>query len=296
MRLAAAALLMAVLSAGALAQSTENVTVTGTKSREVLLKFVQSFAAPARISGKMVRWQEGVCPLTVGLKPQFTQFFTGHMKDVAARAGAPVNARATCKPNIEIVFTTTPQALVDNVRARRPALLGYFDNDRQADALAKVSHPIQAWYTTATKDLRGKSVLDNAMLQGTGETPAIAGDMGSLIWSSAAVTGSRLGDGKSSAFYHIIILVEPDSLKDYEIGTLGDYIAMLALTQMNGLDSCQALPSIMNLMAKDCAPITGLSDADMAYLKGLYRMSADRNLNIQRDQIAYDMQQALEGK
>jgi hypothetical protein len=120
--------------------------------------------------------------------------------------------------------------------------------------------------------------------------------MGSLIWSSAAVTGSRLGDGKSSAFYHIIILVEPESLKDYEIGTLGDYIAMLALTQMNGLDTCEPLPSIMNLMAKGCAPVTGLTDTDLVYLKGLYRMGADRNLNIQRDQIAYDMQKGLEGK
>jgi hypothetical protein len=40
--------------------------------------------------------------------------------------------------------------------------------------------------------------------------------------------------------------------------------------------------------ACDAIPIWSIS-------KGLYRMSADCNLNIQRDQIAYDMQ-GLEGK
>jgi hypothetical protein len=263
----------------------ESVTVTGAKSRAVLQKFVQGLAVPARISGKLVRWQDGVCPLTVGLKPQFTQFISQHVKDVAARAGAPVNARTSCKPNIEIVFTTAPQALMDNVRAGRPVLLGYHDNSGQAETLAKVTHPIQAWYTTATRDLRGKSVLDSAWLQGTG-------DNGQWEWAAAAVTGSRLGDGKTSAFYHVIIVVEPDRLKQYEIGALADYIAMLALTQMNTLDACQPLPSIMNLLANGCAnPASQLTANDLGFLKGLYRMSIGLNRGTQEDEVVFQMQQ-----
>ena len=275
----------------------ENVTVTAAHRREVLRAFVQGLAAPARISGKLVRWQDGVCPLTIGLKPQFTQFISQHVRDVAARAGAPVNGRSSCKPNIEIVFTTTPQALMDNVRAGRPLLLGYHDNTRQAEALAKVTHPIQAWYTTATRDLRGKSVLDSALLQGTGEqVGTVPGDMSGMMFSSAAVNGSRLGDGKTSAFYHVIIVAEPGSLRDYEIGTLADYIAMLALTEPNMLDRCQSLPSILNLLVKGCAPVTALTGNDDAYLASLYRMGADQNLGVQRDQIAYGMQKSLERK
>jgi hypothetical protein len=262
----------------------ESVTVTGAKSRAVLQKFVQGFAAPARVSGKLVRWQDGVCPLTVGLKPQFTQFISQHVKDVAAQVGAPVNSRASCKPNIEIVFTTTPQDLMDRVREKRPVLLGYHDNSSQAAALAKVSYPIQAWYTTATKDLRGKSLLDNALLQGTGDT-------GQWEWAAAAVTGLRVGDGKSSAFYHVIIVVEPDRMKYYEIGTLADYIAMLALTQMNRLDACQALPSIMNLLASGCdRSASQLTANDLGFLKGLYRMSIGLNRGTQEDEVIFQMQ------
>jgi hypothetical protein len=295
MRLAAALAAMTVMTGAGLAQPSsrpvENVTVTGTRDRQVLEKFVQTFAAPARISGKLVRWQDGICPVTVGLKPQFAQFITQHLKDVAAQAGAPVNNRAGCKPNIEIVFTTTPQALADRMRRQHRDFLGYHDSRAQADALAKVTNPIQAWYTTATRDLRGKQVLDSARLQGTGDTPAAGSGMSSMIWSSAEVTGARIGDGKSGAFYHVIIAAEPARLEQYEIGTLADYIAMMALTQLNSLDVCQPLASIINLLAPGCEHTAAqMTASDMAFLKGLYRMTIGRNRAAQEDEVVFRMQ------
>ena len=290
-------LLLATAAPAQPSKPVESVTVTGTRSREVLHNFVQSFAAPARISGKLVRWQDGVCPVTVGLKDQFTKFISQHVKDVAAQVGAPVNGRAGCRANIEIVFTTTPQQLMDNVRSHQALFLGYHDSSAQADALAKVTHPIQAWYTTETRDLRGKSVLDSALLQGTGQQSNVQGDSSQLEWGAAAVTGSRLGDGKSSAFYHVIVVAEPARLKDYEIGTLADYIAMLALTQLNTLDACQPLPSVINLLARDCdRPASRLTANDLGFLKGLYKMSIGRNAGTEMDEVVFQMQADADGK
>ena len=42
--------------------------------------------------------------------------------------------------------------------------------------------------------------------------------------------------------------------------------------------------------------MTAPTSNDLAYPKGLYRMGADQNLGEQRDQIAYEVQQSLEGK
>jgi hypothetical protein len=67
-----------------------------------------------------------------------------------------------------------------------------------------------------------------------------------------AVTGTRLGDGLRSDFYHIVIVADPNKLMEYEIGSLSDYIAMLALTQLGSLDTCQQLPSIVNMLATGC--------------------------------------------
>src|SRR5471032_441230 len=299
---------LATTGMGAAAQPvtapTEHVTVTGTRSREVLDSFVQSFAAPARMTGKLARWEDGICPITIGLRPAATKFVIQQVKDVAAKVGAPVNDKESCRPNIAIVFTTGPQALLDNVRKHQPQYLGYFDNNSQRDALATVTHPIQAWYTTATKDLRGMAELDNA--KGGGDEITIVDDplnpaqIVTMVMPHAHgrnVTGSRLGDGLRSVFDQVIIVADPSKLLNYEIGSLADYISMLALTQLSSLDTCQQLPSIVNLLASGCTQkASALTDNDLAYLRGLYKMSPDCTARIQQDEVAYGMEKSLEGR
>jgi hypothetical protein len=190
------------------------------------------------------------------------------------------------------------------VRAHDWAFLGYADNDAQRVALATVTRPIQAWYTTATKDLRGKMQVDSASMAGAGneiQIPCkgcVTGYMNLTYAKSAdSVTGSRLGDGKRSTIYHVIIAADPTKLVDHEIGAVADYIAMLALTQLSSLDTCQTLPSIVNLLAAGCGQQTAaLSSNDAAYLRGLYQMSAGLMLRGQEDGIVYDMAKSLEGK
>ena len=58
----------------------ESVTVTGTRSREVLQAFVGSLAAPTRLTGKMARWAAGICPVTVGIKPEFVKFINRRLR------------------------------------------------------------------------------------------------------------------------------------------------------------------------------------------------------------------------
>ena len=114
---------------------------------------------------------------------------------------------------------------------------------------------------------------------------------------AANVTGARLGDGQRSAFYHVLIVVDPTRLQDYGMGPLSDYIAMLALTQVASLDACQQLPSIVNMLARDCdRKSDALTENDTAYLHGLYRMGAGRGLRTQQDEIAYQMEQSLSGE
>jgi hypothetical protein len=306
MRAFGAGLIMTLLALPATAQTpatsgaTESVTVTGTRSHQVIEKFVESFAAPTRMTGRLARWQNGVCPVVVGLKPDFLKFIAQRVRSVAADAGAPV-ADAPCKPNIEIVFTTTPQALIDNVRKQSEVFLGYTDNAAQVDDLAKVTRPIQAWYLTATVDLRGNVLVDSRKTPPTEITvpdPYRNPPFLTVYTKQGAisVTGTRLGDGLRSGFYHVIIVADPTKLVDYEMGAVGDYIAMLALTQLSSLDTCQTLPSIVNLLAADCAnKAVALTENDAAYLSGLYHMGPGRNLRNQEDEVVYRMDQTFQG-
>jgi hypothetical protein len=284
--------------------STESVTVTGTKDRQAIESFVQSLAVPTRAAEKLARWQQGICPVAVGLKPAFLNFITQHLKDIAAQVGAPVNSSPSCEHNIAIVFTTAPQALADNARKKKPALLGYHENQEQLDKLATVSHPIQAWYMTATQDAHGQTTPDSGKTTGEGlvlmfQDP-VSGAQYSITYPSAhaaATNDSHLGDGLRSTLFNIVIVADPTKLGDYQIGALADYIAMLALAQITLPDGCQQLPSVLNMLAAGCAQKTdALTDNDIAYLKGLYKMGPDLFAKVQKGEIAYQMQQSLDGK
>jgi hypothetical protein len=292
-------LLLAALPAGSSlsqpeqkSETTESVIVTGARAQRIIQNYVRGLAAPARVSGKITRWRDGICPITVGLRPQAVKFLNARLRAVAAKAGAPVNDKPDCVPNIEIVFTTDPQGLMNTVRKERPQLLGYADNQAQIAALATFIGPVQAWYTTQTRDINGETVIDMAHHKGM---PQNGVPPDAIVMKS---TGLRLGDGLTSDFYHVVVAADPTKLTDYPMGQIADYIALLALSHVDKPNDCQPLASILNLLAPGCKSVPdGLSTADMAYLNGLYRrMNGGLNAGLQRGQIARQIEEDASGQ
>jgi len=269
------------------APPTETVTVTATRMREIFQKFLKDFVAPTPISGKLARWERRICPLVVGQDSHFNAFIAQRIKYVALAVNAPVNTEADCKPNIEVVFTSTPQALLDNVRRHDVFWLGYAQSNAQLDGLATVTRPVQAWYMTENGDANGHRITDsNILAQKNGDSM--------FEPNHYVVTGSRINDGLKTGFNHVLIVVDSTKMAGQKIVPLADYISMLALTQVHSLDACQQLTSIVNILAANCDQTEdGLTKFDMAYLHGLYLMSAGRGLMFQRNDIAAMMADSL---
>ena len=319
--LCAPALAQPAPSAPAAAQSNlpfalpqESIVVTTTKPSDAAINnFIEARGAPTRSLNQLAQWKRQLCPVTVGLAKNFTQFVSQRIRDIASAVGAPVNSDPGCRPNIEVVFTTTPQALLDDVRKVGPAFLGYYSNNSQADELAKVAHPIQAWYMTESRDYYGYSVVDRGICTGGNSTqntlpvdlfgpsqdPNMQSPQATLVLNLPCAqlmhsSGWRLKSSYDSGIYNALIVAEPAKLLDHEIGSLADYIAMLALSQAGSLDQCQDMPSISNLLAKGCPSASKkITDADLAYLRGLYRLPSGYSLTGQRNGIAYQMKKVL---
>ncbi len=272
------------------APQVENVTVIGTRDRQRIEKFIESFAAPTTLLGKLARWKTGICPVAVGLRPAAIKFILDRMRNIATEVGAPVNTNSKCKANIEIVFTTSPQKLLDNVRKEHSIYLGYASNSRQADKLATVIHPIQAWYTTQSRDLMGLPKVDSSRTIGLGDSGEFAAAM-----MMGNTTGLRMRDGRSSELYNIIIAIDPNRLADNEIGGIADYISFLSLSRLASLDQCQQLPSIMDMLVPGCPAVAEMTSYDMGFLRGLYKMTSDGNLRMQKDGIVAEMAKTLRG-
>jgi hypothetical protein len=281
----------------------ESVTITGTRSHQVIEAFVQERAVAARLSGKIARWRSGICPTTIGMPPAVAKIITARVKELATSVGAPVNGKDDCRANIEIIFTLSPQLLLDNIREHHDVLLGYADNSDERVRLSKVTHAIEARYTTATEDLNGGLLVDSsktvpAEMEITFRDPSGGGIIHYRIQAQhgfRAASDSHLGDGLRSTFYNVVIVADPSKLMGHELGTIGDYVGMLALAQINPPSDCKSLTSILNLLAPGCAPAKALTEIDLAYLRGLYKMNPEGYLRSQEDEISDQMERSFQG-
>jgi hypothetical protein len=273
-------------------QAAESVTVTATPlpGRSAVDEFIYSYPHVTRLSEKIPRWKDGICPVVEGVPARYAAFVTARLKAIAQKAGAPVNADPKCRHNIEILFSDHPQEVGDFLAKGHSPYLGWFDNLHQADDLAKVTHDVQAWYLTATVDYNGAWHIDlpRANFFYNNSYGFTGGNDGDYLGFGRI--GGRINNGIASYLYNVIVVADSGKLKQYEMGALADYIAMLALSHPKRFDACWEVPSITNLLAKDCEPdrkTATLSDNDAAFLQGLYKMAPGDSEFSQRAEIRY---------
>jgi hypothetical protein len=306
-------LLAQAAAAQPVAPTSDVETVTSEAPKTPLEKaidsFVKSYATPSVNIGKIPRWRSGICPLTVGLTPGLNLGVSALLRQVAAQVGAPVAAKEGCNTNVTVIFTRTPQAVLDDMAKNHEDMLGFHEVS-QTRRLATMTHPVQAWYVTATRDNNGFLFVDSAS-----RSPECEGDLDELyhipyftpewiavfhrVYRSCKglhVTGDRVNDGMRSELAAVTIVVDAGRLGETGMKQVANYVAMLALSQTKAYETCQPLVSIVNVMTPGCSetlkPDT-LSETDLAYLSALYRMDPDRMLQFQQSSIAHQMQTAV---
>jgi hypothetical protein len=275
------------------------VTVTGRRAadedmiRAVIAPFVTSHAARDRKSGLLLRAAPtGICPVALGLPEAFDDFVIHRIIEVARQAGAAMEPKGRCRPNVEVLFTSRPQVVIDALaRQTHGEILGFHFLGEKGP-LIHVTRPIQAWYITGT---RGDSSSQDKRLDSDG---TVSGDHAQVRIDRAygggldTGTGSLVPPRNRSQFVNVLILADAGKLAGHEIGPVADYVALLALSQPQNLDGCGALPSILDLLASGCgsrpAP-RALTDSDLAFLKALYAADLSSSAGAARAQMARQM-------
>lgn len=241
----AGALLAALLAAPArsaeraVPSATEEITVTAARLPRIVRTFIEAATMMPSPIGQVSRWKVSVCPEATGMKAPFTDFVNKRIREI----GAPVNTDTSCGANLNIIFTEHPQEMLDAIRTKSPALLGYHCAP-QAKELATVAHPIQAWYATGSHDRNGQLMVDNPYGLNT-----------------ASVEGSRLRTGLRSEFVAVTVVVDLAAVENLEIGAVTDHIAMLAFSQAKAFERCREVASITNMLL-DCG--AGLEAATLS--------------------------------
>jgi hypothetical protein len=286
----------------------EKLTVLGRRTDEThfeaALKFVDTHAKLEH-SGQYGRWVDAICPMTVGLPPALDAFVSQRIDGLADLVKAPLDKRAGCRPNVEIVFTNEPQKAMDLIAEKSNGLyLGSYSRS-QNSGLAAVTHPIEARYLTETRDPSGERTPDTVgadlglVHYYTGGTASGAlSRLASDAASKQVCIGSRMTQCFSSSYSNVVIVVDGRAVNGLPSAQIADYIAMVVLSHPKSVDACGSYPSILDLFAADCGAkaSASLTSSDVAFLQGLYSMDLESFANLQGSSIADKIEADARGK
>lgn len=297
------------------ADTLDQVTVNAPKwsqrelSHVIIPRFVESHSAPTAAIGQITRWQLGVCPRVEGLKESYNQFVLQRIVAIARKVGAPTaDVSRKCPVNIQIMFTPNAQGVLDHIDRHYPYLLG--SSRTRHDTT--ITRPIQSWYTTGTRAMFGTQMP----IRNMGGAPATTSSPNVEVPPSSGrvdvvpdapyggaapggLAGSHLGAGLRSELLYVLVIVDASKLSGVPLEALADYLAMVSLSRMTALDTCNELPSIIDLLSPRCigrTPPAGLTAADSAFLTALYASALEMRLNVQQGELRDRMMEILQKK
>lgn len=240
----------------------DTVTVEALRQRELLERqldaFVSAITMPAPHES-LARWQLPICLLVGGLPVDEGKFVFQRVSQVARAAGIPPGA-PDCAPNLLIVMTTEPEALLEKWWSRQPRL---FNQDRGVGGIKRTirtASPVRVFYNACSVPSDLADTFSTGMTSHCGKS---------------GIPDSRLSWGTVRVLYSVIIAVDKRQTEHLALEPLTDYIAMISLAQIRRSSDLQSAPTILRLFdATDATPPQALSAWDRAFLKALYDTDA----------------------
>ncbi len=323
---AAAGALQAAMFASAIAQESDRgddiVVQAPSASDEALVRsYVSALTTPSRTRSPMPRWYKPLCLGVVGMQAAQAQVLNDRIGEVADAMGLRVEEPG-CRPNILVHFAGDAAALARNIadQSNLVSANNSTGNSRGGEALqdfVQTQHPVRWWHVSRTgtdgvsfgRDSQRSGEQERTRAQafngfgstGTGEFEPSEGQQADLDrrdQASEQVTSgtrvrevSRLRGGVMEMMDYVIIVIDASKTGHTTVGALADYVAMVALAQINPEAETGNAPTILNLFSEDASlRPAALTSWDIAYLRGLYA-SADnpRSTRQQEGQIVRRM-------
>lgn len=286
-----------------------DIVVVGERLVEVSRTFATEIGAPSLRENQLARWDDEICVGASGLSPEQSTIVVDSISARAAEVGLRLGAPG-CRASIMVIFASDSDTVARTLVNERRDVMGYYTNDGVStggreglEAFANTPRAVRWWQVARNVTVDGR-VLDNPNTtpggagaeSGAANQAAASGGVptgiGAYDGAQAVRTrGSRLYRDTRQDLNYIVIIVDTQRIAEFPTSAVLDYVAMVALAQVNPAAQPQTAPSILNLFT---APIEEvqleMTDWDLAYLRGLYRAARDApNASAQVDDIARSM-------
>ncbi len=276
-------------------KSSETIVVTGQKPDiKELRRATSEFVRTATVipdDGQYARRNAPLCPVVSGIDAQYADIATRKINAIATAAGAKV-AKAGCKANLLVHFTTDSAAYIAEAKKKRP---GVFNESRANDFANQL--PIQWWYSTNARGSDGVPIGRN------GANSAVVRIESN---SGSSTNGTPSNNGRTQRTYSqslietqlvvdletTFVVIDVNKVNGFPLDSVAAYAGMISLAQIRPKIDYNGYPSILAMFSgskgADKAP-RDLTEWDYAYLRALYTTPPNRLARTQRTQIFGEM-------
>ena len=265
----------------------EDVQVTARRTADMARTFVGRVAAPARGRG-LGRWRK-VCPGVANLDRAIAQPVVDRIAATADELGIEVEGPG-CEANIIVVFTVDAAAVTRAMVENDPRVFrgqgGGIDRGGAAlRAFLASERPVRWWSLSVPIDSEtGQRAVripgDRSGVVVDSETARIVGcDADDCIIGAAplirSTSASRINSQIVDQIYKSIIVVDIDAVSGLTTTQLGDYLALVALSQVDPEADTATFDTVLNLF-ENPQGVPGLTAWDRSYLSALYNSPSRR--------------------
>lgn len=263
------------------------IVVTGQRTEEAVRSFVGQIALAVRGADQIARWDGKICPGISGIKANYARAVLDRLAVHAYEVGLDVGEPG-CKPNVLILVSANPDEAAKSAVENNRDALGWHAQRGQTtqgrDGLREFmasDAAVRWWHVARVTTSEGASVGDS----GSGDAQNVR-----------VYTAGRIHKPTRQSFGGVFIIVDANRIAGLPLGSLADYLSMVALAQLDPDTDTTPYPTILNIfngVVGGQPDVARMSTWDLNYLRGLYMAQAEHNADSQRNDIANQMNRAL---
>lgn len=270
----------------ALAQTTPDIVVTGVRPEQTQ-DFVQQLAAISPMADQLPRWDNTICTSVAGMPARQAQFVADRIAQRAAAVGLQPGGPG-CSANVAVFVTGDSDNFTRQLFEQDRTLFAYYQTNGVStlgqgalDDFLNTPRAVRWWHVSETYGADGMSLAGDASRGGMENAPAVRSN------------GSRLSGNTREDLVQAIVVIDANRVQGAQLAALADYVALVALAQINPQASTGEYPTILNLFNGAQVNASGpsqLTQWDQAFLDALYKTQRNAsNQRIQQNEIARRM-------
>ena len=249
---------------------TQAIVVEGTNPKRRANNYLDH-VLPSVFDGQVGRFEDPLCPATIGLPDNLKDEVLKRLKLVAALVRIPIDT-GKCKANLVIIVVDDKKALIEGMRRKKESYLYGIGNDR-INELAQSSAPVAAWQITDVIGADGMPLRTD-------------GDGYPRLFTT--IPPSRVVQTTRKRIIGGVVVIEQRGLVNVTTRQLADYALVRLLAPMEAKERTPPDSSVLSLFNQGVRPEDApqsLTWWDLAFLKALADTRSDLVADVQRHEI-----------